>query len=207
MEVETESDGVKIARRRTPLALWIALIVVMILGVLWDRVPLENASARLERVPLRGLGFAGQELPLNEVELKVFGKADVLNRVYLAGGQKFVLTIIDGTGDRHAVHDPLYCFKGAGWSVEGQEARRVAGGRARLLRLSQKGKSAEAMIWFSDGRERHASALRYWWQTTLRRVTMGRSEEEPILVIVQPAVGRTLNWERVFESFPALRVI
>ena len=65
MEVETESDGVKIARRRTPLALWIALIVVMILGVLWKRVPLENASARLERVPLRGLGFAGQELPLN----------------------------------------------------------------------------------------------------------------------------------------------
>ena len=196
-----------VVKRKTPLALWVALIVVMVLGVLWERMPLANAAARIGNVPLKGLGFAGQELPLNEVELKVFGKAEVLNRIYVAGNQKFVLTIIDGTGDRHAVHDPSYCFKGAGWSVDDQQSRPIAGGQAKRLSLRQKDRNAEAMIWFSDGRERHASALRYWWQTTLRRVTMGRSGAEPILIIVQPAAGGTLDWDRLLEAFPVLRVI
>lgn len=193
--------------RKTPLPLWIALIVVMILGVLWERVRLPNAKARMDRIPLKGLGFAGQELPLDEVELKVFGKADVLNRVYAAGPQKFVLTVIDGTNDRHAVHDPLYCFKGAGWSVDGLTPKRIAGGEGKILKLSKEGKQVEAMIWFSDGRERHASAMLYWWQTTVRRITVGKSGREPILIVVQPAADATLNWDALFDAFPALRTI
>jgi len=194
-------------KRKTPKALWLALIVVMVLGVLWERVRLPNAKERLERVPLKGFGFAGQELPLDEVELKVFGKADVLNRVYSAGGQKFVLTVIDGTNDRHAVHDPLYCFKGAGWSVDGQTVKRIAGGEGKILKLSKEGRQVEAMIWFSDGRERHASAMLYWWQTTVRRITVGKSGAEPILVVLQPADGAVLNWDVLFDAFPALRTI
>lgn len=187
--------------------MWGALAVVMLLGVVWERVALPDAAVRLRQLPLKGLGFVGQELPLKEVERKVFGKADVVNRVYAARGQKFVLTIIDGTGDRHAVHDPLYCFKGAGWSVAGREAVRITGGEAALLQLRRQDRDASALIWFSDGRERHASALRYWWQTTLRRVTLGASGEEPVLIILQPAEGRSLNWEQIFSALPALRVL
>lgn len=207
METEPDVENPPRVKRRTPLLLWIALIGVMLLGALWEGVSLPNATGRLEKLPLKGLGFAGQELPLKEVEQKVFGKADVLNRVYVAGGQKFVLTVIDGTADRHAVHDPLYCFKGAGWTVRSREPLRVAGGEAALLRLGKRERDAEALIWFSDGRERHASALRYWWQTTLRRVSLGRSGEEPILIILQPAEGSSLDWDRVFAALPALRVL
>lgn len=189
------------------MALWIALGITLVLGVLWDRVSLPNAAERFARVPLGGMGYQGKELPLNEVELKVFGKADVLNRLYAAGSQRFILTIIDGTHDRHAVHDPLYCFKGAGWSVVDQRELAIAGGAGKILKLSKKGKQTEAMIWFSDGHERHASALLYWWQTTVRRITVGRSGQEPILIVVQPADGNTLDWNLLFDAFPPLRAI
>jgi hypothetical protein len=205
---ETEkTDAPRRVGKKTPIALWVALIVVMVLGVLWERVRLPNAKDRFGRIPLKGLGFAGQELPLDEVELKVFGKADVLNRVYAAGPYKFVLTIIDGTNDRHAVHDPLYCFKGAGWSVDGQIPKRIAGGEGKILKLSKEGRQVEAMIWFSDGRERHASALLYWWQTTVRRITIGKSGDEPILIVIQPAGQAALNWDVIFDAFPSLRTI
>lgn len=207
METETQEKSTTRLKRKTPLWLWIALIGVMVLGSIWEGAQLPDASARLAALPLRGLGFIGQELPLKEVELKVFGKAEVVNRVYMAGGQKFVLTIIDGTNDRHAVHDPLYCFKGAGWTVSSRAAHLVTGGEAARLRLVQERREVEALIWFSDGRERHASALRYWWQTTLRRVTLGRSGEEPVLIVLQPAEGSSLDWERVFAALPALRLL
>jgi len=207
METESDTETPRRVKRKTPLSLWIALIGVMILGAVWEGVRLPDAAGRLKQLPLKGPGFAGRDLPLKEVELKVFGKADVLHRVYVAGGQKFVLTIIDGTNDRHAVHDPLYCFKGAGWTVRSREPRPVAGGQAALLRLGREERDVEALIWFSDGRERHASALRYWWQTTLRRVSLGRSGEEPILIILQPAEGSSLVWERAFAALPALRLL
>jgi len=191
----------------TPAPLWMALCVAAILGILWERVRLPDASDRLDRVPLKGLGFAGRLLPLDEVELKVFGRAQVINRLYSAAGQEFILTIIDGTDDRHAVHDPLYCFKGAGWRVEAQRPRRITGGEARVVRLSKDGRRVEAMIWFSDGKERHASPLLYWWQTTVRRVTVGWSGGEPILIVVQPAGDAALDWDRLFDAFPALRTI
>ena len=92
-----EPESKPVAPKKNPVALWITLGVTVVLGVLWDRVSLPNAKDRFERVPLEGMGYQGKDLALNEVELKVFGQADVLNRVYAAGSQKFILTIIDGT--------------------------------------------------------------------------------------------------------------
>ena len=79
-----------------------------------------------------------------------------------------------------------------------------AGRKSKFLsvQLKKNDRTAEAMFWFSDGTERHSSALRYWLQTTLRRLSLGRSGEEPLLVILQPLTGTALQWDRLLVRFP-----
>ena len=33
-------------------------------------------------------------------------------------GSRMTLNVIEGTHNRHAVHNPSYCFAGAGWKIE-----------------------------------------------------------------------------------------
>ncbi len=182
--------------------LWIGLTVAVVLSLAWEFIPLSDASARLEKLPVQGLGFAGRDVPLSETEAAVYKSARVMKRLYQVGKERVVLVAIDGSRDRHAVHDPLYCFHGAGWSVAASRDIAVSGGNAKLLTLKKNDRTAEAMFWFSDGTERHTSALRYWLQTTLRRLSLGRSGEEPLLVILQPLTGTALQWDRLLVRFP-----
>ena len=77
-------------------------------------------------------------------------------------------------------------------------------GSAELLRLTNGDDTREALHWFSDGEQRHALPMRFWWQTTLRRLTLGASGEEPVLVILQPFDKRSLDWRAILEAMPAL---
>lgn len=184
--------------------LWAAFLLVAAVGALWEFVHLPDASARLDAIPESGFGFAARELPLSESERAIFGNARVLKRLYQVGRQRAVLQVIDASRDRHAVHDPLFCFHGAGWHITEDASIPIPGGNARYLAMRRPEKTAEAVLWFSDSRTRHASAMRQWVQTILRRVTFGASGPEPVLIIVQPVAGETLNWDEFFEQFPAL---
>jgi len=62
----------------------------------------------------------------------------------------------------------------------------------------------EVMFWITDGRSRHGSAMWAWWQSTLRRMTFGTSGDEPVLFILQPLPGGTVNWDNVLVAFPEL---
>ena len=75
-----------------------------------------------------------------------------------------------------------------------------------FLQLSKSGgKTAEAMYWMSDGKHRYTSAPTYWWKSTLRRLTLGASGDESVLVILQPLAGKTVDWNFLLDQFPALR--
>ena len=188
----------------TKQILWAALGVAVLLSLLWELAPLPDAGARLDALPMQGLNFAGREVPLSPIEELTYHPARVLKRIYRVGRQHVEVLVLDGSRNRHAVHDPLYCFRGAGWRVSGTREIELPGGHARWVQLTKGGNTAEALCWISDGVLRHLSAPRYWLQTTLRRLTFGRSGPEPVLVVMQPLGGGTVVWERLLQEFPAL---
>lgn len=203
----TELPNLPTKGRNAQKLLWALLIAVIVLGFVWETVDLNDASTRMSRIPMEGLGFAGKDLELTEAEQDIFGEAHVINRVYVAGGTQYSLIVIDGSKDRHAVHDPMYCFKGSGWTVEAQDLKKMSGGEGKHLKLKRDGEHAEALIWYSDGREKFASPWKYWWRTTLRRISLGKSGDEPVLIILQPGDGDGFNIDKAFADLPLLRAI
>ena len=184
--------------------LWFGLGIVVLLSLLRNFVPAGEPVRRLSLLPKDGLGFVSHDLPLNQTEVQVYRQVETVKRLYHARGQRFILTVVDGSGDRHAVHDPLYCFRGDGWQVVRQQTVAVPGGRARLLTLERSGRRTEVVFWFTDGRERYASAWRAWWLSVMHRLTFGKSYGEPVLVLLQPASDETPSWSSVFAQCPFL---
>ena len=189
---------------KTRTILWTGLAFAVVLGSLWQFVPLRDAQDRVAALPKSGIGYVSQDLPVPPEMRAVFGDAQVLRRSYAVRGQRFVLWVVDGSRNRHAVHDPLFCVRGGGWEIRSQGDFALEGVQARLLRAVKAGREVESLLWFSDGRTRHASAPRYWWQTTLRRLTLGASGPEPVLVNLQPVDPQGMNWRRLTEDLPAL---
>ncbi len=189
---------------RTNTFLWAGLLTATVLALLWEFIPLKDASHRVRSLPASGAGYQSEDIPLTPTEAATFGSANVLKRLYRVGGQQFVVAVIDGTRNRHAVHDPFYCIRGSGWTIASDAPFAIEGGTGRLTRIVRGQEETEMLLWFSDGRTLHGSPVRYWWQTTLRRLSLGLSGPEPVLVIVQPAVAGNWNWRQFTEAFPTL---
>jgi hypothetical protein len=180
--------------RRRRAGLWAVIGVAMACGALWAMYPLPDAARRLQSVPRSGAGFSSTDITLTPTELQALGRVNLIHRQYQVENQSFYTTIIDGTKDRHAVHDPRYCFQGAGWNVLAERKLDLPGGEANWVRATQGDREVQALFWFSDGKTRYTSVLRYWWQTTLRRMTLGRSGAEPVLVVLQSFGREQPDW-------------
>jgi len=191
------------ARWKT-LLLWVAIVVAIGLGLLWQLFPLPDAGKRLDALPQRGLMMVSEDLPVTAVEQQIYADARVLKRLVQVRGQRVILTIIDGTHNRHAVHDPLFCFRGAGWEVVGESGFPVEWGDAQRVNLLKRGEPAEALYWFTDGDRAFGSSLAYWWSTTLRRVSLGLSGAEPVLVVITPLDQRPINWDLLLQNWPEI---
>ncbi|MEN9676026.1 MAG: hypothetical protein RIS76_1922 [Verrucomicrobiota bacterium] len=189
---------------RSRLLLWVCLGIAVVLAMLWQWLPLPDARGRLSALPASGWRISSRDLPLTDTERSVFGRARVLKRLYQVSGQRVVLIAMDGSQERHAIHDPLYCFRGAGWKVRQSHLLPVPSGNARHLALSKRTVSAEALSWISNGTARHPSPFRYWMQATARRLSLGKSGEEPVLILLQPATGEAVDWTRLLSEFPDL---
>ena len=185
---------------RSQKLLWAGLAVAVLLGAVWEFFPLPDAQAVLDNVPKIGPGFVGRDIPLDTYEQASLKRIGTVKRVYQFYNQRFLFLMLDGSRNRHAVHDPVYCFRGAGWDVVSSEALPIEGGEAARVRLRKSGRETEAVFWFSDGVSRHASAPRYWWQTTLRRLTLGCSGDEPVLIILQPVGDGSLDWQELVNE-------
>jgi hypothetical protein len=186
------------------ILLWAALSIALVLGIVFDVCPPPDELSRVRCIPSQGLGFESMDIALNKSELSLYNKAEVVKRYYRVGKNRFMLIAIDGIKNRHAVHDPLYCFRGAGWMIVKKDKLPVEGGEALLLHLKKSDNYQDVVYWFSDGRIRHGSVVRYWIQATLRRITMGRSGKEPILVMIQSIENEPIDFMQIFDQFGAL---
>ena len=176
------------------------LVLALFIGALILSVPgasnaLKNADARLSALPLNANGFRSTDLSLSPAEEQVYRNIHVLKKLCVLNGEQAQLVCLDGTQDRHAVHDPRLCFRSAQWQVLSETVvPHPAGGEMRRLRLRRDNRELETVYWWSTRTERHASAMKYFVQSSLRRLTQGYSGEEPVLVLLQPVLAGQLNW-------------
>lgn len=202
--LEARADS---AVRRRRALLWAGISIAVVCGALWSFYPLPDARQRLDVVPRTGAGITSRDIALTPTELLVLGRVDLLHRLYEVGGRSFYATVIDGTKDRHAVHDPRYCFQGAGWRLAAERKIALPGGEANWVHAVNGDRQVQALFWFSDGTTRYTSMARYWRQTTLRRMTLGRSGSEPVLVVLQSFGDAQPDWNAFApEVIAALRL-
>lgn len=187
--------------------IWIFLVVAMGLGLTWEFHPLADASARL-----RGLGFRTANVECTDIALAPaeqinFKGTTVLKRVAMVGKECVVLIVVDGTRNRHAIHDPIFCFRGAGWEVVGQKPLPLSKGQGSLVQLHRGRGWAQAVYWFSDTETQFASPITFWWKTALRRLSLGRSGQEPVLVVLTSTSGAPVDWPALIRAWPALQAL
>ncbi|MEI6674115.1 MAG: exosortase-associated EpsI family protein [Verrucomicrobiota bacterium] len=186
--------------------LWFSLLLTVLITVGWPMIRMPSATMRLAAIPSSSPDFQARELEISAADRAFLGKAEAVQfLIAMRGGGHLVLTVIDGTYNRHAVHDPNYCFSGAGWQVQSQTAVKVPSGNAAWVTLTKETQTTEALWFFDDGKHQFASPVEYWWATSLRRVTLGRSGAEPILVSLRSLPGEPVPWDRVRQILlPAL---
>lgn len=181
--------------------LWLFLAAACLLGLVWQFYPLEDASKRIASLPLNGRGYIGKDVPLSNWEKEFFKNVNVVKRLYQVNSQSFFITALDGTKNRHVVHDPTFCFKGGGWEIIDEKRFTLPSGEAALITLKKGKETQEALYWFTDAKVQYASSLYFWWQTILRRLSLGKAGEEPMLVVVQPVTSETVDWKQFFSTF------
>jgi hypothetical protein len=173
-------------------------ILAIMVGSVWQYFPLAGAETRLVRVPTRGEGFMSCSMPILPEEQKMLGRAVAFRRRYCFINANFAVSVVDATLNRHAAHDPSYCIRGAGWQIVKDEQVAIRGGHARKMSIKRLHQETEILFWFSDGEKRHASFFQYWAQTTLRRLSLGGSGPEPVMIIIQRHGGQPSNWDKFF---------
>lgn len=194
-------------RTTAEISLWVALGFLAILAVAWRMVPLSDAAERVRSLPLEGLTFRGQDVPLDAVETNHFAGVTLLKREYQAGPHRIALLVVDGTRNRHAVHDPAYCFRGGGWEAVSSSEIPMLGGRATRQVFRRGNESRDLVFWFSDGKSRYGSLLRHAWESALRRITFGRSGEAPVLISLQASGNPSPDWDVVLQAIPPLNAL
>jgi len=186
------------------IILWCGLAIAVIACIALELIPPEKSESRLAELPLNGFGFAGRDLPLNGAEKDIFQGASVLKRLYQVGNDRVVLLAVDSDLNRHAIHDPLHCFRGSGWSVTGKTGLSLTGGSAEIVRLVKDQETVEALYWITDGRSRYTSPALAWWQSVVRRLHLQKTRQAPVLILLQPAKGTTVDWADVLRGIPDL---
>ncbi|MEI6654175.1 MAG: hypothetical protein WCP45_05350 [Verrucomicrobiota bacterium] len=186
--------------------LWFFLLLAALITLGWPMVPIPTAASRLAAIPSTSPDFQARVLEINAADRAFLGKAEAVQfLVAMRGGGRLVLTVIDGTHNRHAVHDPNYCFSGAGWHLQSQQAVKVPSGNATWVALTKDDQTTEALWFFDDGRHQFISPMEYWLATSCRRATLGQSGAEPVLVSLRSLPGEPVNWDRVRQILlPAL---
>ena len=187
-----------------------ALIIAVLASIIWDQVELKDASNRIEKylaIPLSA-GIKVQSMKPTPAEKSILGSALMIKNVYEINQQQFLVMVIDGTKNRQAVHDPSHCFHSGGWTIDVEKEYSLPKGKAAALEIHQRENKTEVMFWYSDGVRHHASPMSYWFQSTFRRLTLGLSGDEQVLVLLQKLTEQDkTKWSTLLESIPALTEI
>ena len=184
--------------RRKRILLLALCALAGLLALAWPLLPMQPGPDRLASLPAQSTEHESQEIELSGEERDFLAGASALQRIIVPrGGAPLILTVIDGSGNRHAVHDPAYCLAGGGWRITGQQQVKLLSGEATQATLQRDGESMEAMWFFDDGSGQFTSPLTYWWRASLRRASKGRSGPEPVLVMLRTPPGSRADWPRV----------
>lgn len=177
-----------------------------IIALFWPMLPMADDDDRLATISMDGPDFQSRPLPLSDADKSFLAGAKAIQRiVQTRHGSLIILSVIDGSGNRHAVHDPAYCLAGGGWSIRAQEEVALSSGAANRILMEKDGETMEAMWFFDDGQTQFASPIEYWWRASLRRVTRGQSGSEPVLVMLRVPPGGQADWKHVRQVIlPAL---
>lgn len=184
--------------------LWCLLAVACSCALLWQFIHLPNATDRLLKIPVRGPGFYSTDLALSPDEKNIFSSINLIKRLYSVDGEKYFVYVLDGTENRHLVHDPTYCFRGDGWEISSYEEIPVDKGFGGLYTLKRGSETKEALFWFSDGKIKYAWPIKYWLQATLRRLSLGWSGEEPLLFVIQPLDTKNTDWKKDLHKITSI---
>ncbi len=187
------------------IGLWLALGITIALGALWEFQSLPDASDRMSKLTAQNPMVQLQTIPLLPAEEIAFQGCSSLKRLVVTGPDQVILTVLDGTHNRHAIHDPTFCFRGAGWEIEKEESFPLRQGAGTLVKLTKDGSKAEALYWFSDGRKQFSNPLSYWEKTSLRRISFGASGAEPVLIILSPTTETPPHWNEILQAWPELQ--
>jgi len=181
--------------------LWFALVFCCALGLTWQYFPLENASGRIQPV-LEKLG--GQPVASAGWETSFFKDVDLHKRLFRSPGMNVFIFIIDATRNRHVVHDPLFCFQGSGWHITSSKEWPLSKGKGMIVCLERNGEKKEFGYWFSDGKMHYNSFFWYWIKSTLRRMTLGLSGQEAVLITIDASGSKKPDWQAILSEHPAL---
>ncbi|MEI6175604.1 MAG: exosortase-associated EpsI family protein [Verrucomicrobiota bacterium] len=176
------------------------------IALVWPALPMAEGPNRLATIPLEGPDFHSVPMDLTPADTKFLAGATAVQRVvHPRHGAPFMLTVIDGSGNRHAVHDPTYCLAGGGWNILTQQKLTMPSGEATWLSMEKDGVKMEALWFFDDGNEQFTSPITYWSRASLRRATRGHSGSEPLLVMLRIPPGESADWKRIPQVLlPAL---
>ena len=158
----------------------------------------------LADLPGDGLLYRSRDVPLRTDEAAHLANVEVVKRQYVVPAGQFELLAIDGAGDRHAVHDPTFCHRGAGWIIIDRQTLPLEHGSAAIVRYRRGAESTQCVYWFTNGKSQNPAAWWYWAQATTRRLSGGQLGREPVLVVLQPLEDHPPDWTRVMRELPSL---
>lgn len=188
----------------------IALTLAIVVSIIWDSVELFDASERILRLRSASMPSNArvQALTHTPTEVDILGNALAIKNVYQIDDQQFLVIVLDGTTNRQAIHDPTHCFYSGGWTIDQTKSFPTAHGEGVELEIHKLNRETEVLFWYSDGNQQHASPFNYWMKSTFRRLTLGLSGGEQILIIVQKlSAPATTDWKTLFNALPVLNKI
>ncbi|PHS14100.1 MAG: hypothetical protein COA78_06060 [Blastopirellula sp.] len=183
-----------------PLMLVVLLAISITLGI--NSQSNKQISNILSNVKKQGEQLSLLPIDLSEEDLSLLGNAKAVRFQFKVNSHALSITVVDGTNNRHAVHDPSYC-----WTVLNRERIPVSNGYVVALTVIDAGRTRNVLYWYWDGEKRHASTGWYVLQSSLQRVSGGKLSIEPALILIEPAGQGELNWYDVLDSFPFKEVI
>ena len=186
------------------IALGTLLAAAVAASMVWPHLPMHGDPRPLDRIPRSGIGLKSRDADLTDLEKKWLGDAEGLKRIFSFRGQLWLLAVTDGTNNRQAVHDPMYCFLGEGWVVTGKRPVPLAGGTAMCASMTRNGETAQVLYWFCDDGAPFCSLPEFWAKSTLRRITRGWSGSEPLLFILRPLETPPGDWLDAASQFAPL---
>lgn len=189
---------------RTPL-LWIALLLLTTVLIYWSVTLPPSARDRIDAIPTEGLSYKLEPLPWSEYERKTLKNAVGSKWKCRIGNEEVVLLVVDGAQNIHAIHDPAFCLRGAGFELASEADVPLPGGKAKQLELQNGDQRREVVYWFSNTRERYHSLLQFRLDTTFSRIYS--NIDPPLMVLLYGEHRSPEQWAAIVDILPFMQTL